>query len=314
MERRIKLKKKFLTLFLAILCTFTSTNFIFAVVHHTSYQPYLLFADPWALQPQRAPWCFDSCMKIVLKDAQQKNLSHPLGEGFNIPNINAIVGALVPEEEIVHRVLLSNHAIGEAGKINNAPAEQYQAFVGHITNFFDYYLGNRTVHGRIAVVDNSRKFNLLNGLLGVALEDEMDDLWQHLDANTRKMIVQDSAQAVLNRIQQDTGIIGNIHNITSQAEYEAALNNIVTEIETNNRMVILVFQNMNNRQESHACVAYATKRDDTPLHNGQEINVFNPWGNLINMTQTDHGPLFNITPTPVAPRSWLLNRYVTFNY
>ena len=244
-------------------------------------------------------------MKIVLKDAQQKNSAHPLGEGFNIPNINAIIGTPVPEE-IVHRVLLSNHAIGEAGIINNAPVEHYQAFVEHITNFFDYYLGNRTVHGRIAVVDNSRKFNLLNGSLGVALEDEMDDLWQHLNANTRKMIVQDSAQAVLNRIQQDTGIIGNVHNITSQAEYlVAALNNIVAEIETNNRMVILVFQNMNNRQEAHACVAYATKRDDTQQHKLQRIYVFNPWGNLINMTQANQGPLFDITNKPGAPKSWL---------
>ena len=75
----MKLKKRLLILFLALLCTFSSTNFIFAVVHHTSYQPYgLLFADPWALQPQGAPWCFDTCMKIVLKDAQQKNLAHPL--------------------------------------------------------------------------------------------------------------------------------------------------------------------------------------------------------------------------------------------
>lgn len=311
----MKLKKKFLTLFLAILCTFSSTNFIFAVVNHTSYQPYgLLLADPWALQPQGAPWCFDTCMKIVLKDAQQKNLAHPLGDGFNIQNINAIINAPVPEEEIVHRVLLSNHAISETGTINNAPQMYRQTFLGHITNFFDYYLGNKAVHGRIETTDNSRKINLLNGLLGVALGDEMDDLWGNLDINTRKMIVQDSPQAVLHCIQQDIGITGNIHDITNQAQYNAALNDIVNEIETNNRMVILVFQNMDNRQESHACIAYSTQRDGTPQNNLQRINVFNPWGNLINMTQANQGPLFDITNNPGALKNWVLNQYVTFNY
>jgi len=36
-------------------------------------------------------------MKIVLRDAQQKNLVNPLGGRFNIQNINAIVEAPVPE-------------------------------------------------------------------------------------------------------------------------------------------------------------------------------------------------------------------------
>ena len=128
------------------------------------------------------------------------------------------------------------------------------------------------------------------------------------------MIVQDSPQAVLHCIQQDIGITGNIHDITNQAQYNAALNDIVNEIETNNRMVILVFQNMDNRQESHACIAYSTQRDGTPQNNLQRINVFNPWGNLINMTQANQGPLFDITNNPGALKNWVLNQYVTFNY
>ena len=311
----MKLKKKFLTLFLAILCTFSSTNFIFAVVNHTSYQPYgLLVADPWALQPPDAPWCFDTCMKIVLKDVQEKNQANPLAGNFNMPNINAIVSAQVPEEEIVRRVLLDNHAMGETDTIKNALGAYRDAFLGHVTNFFDYYLGNRTVHGKVGNIDNMKKINLLNGLLGVALGDEMDDLWGNLDINTRKMIVQDSPQAVLHCIQQDIGITGNIHDITNQAQYNAALNDIVNEIETNNRMVILVFQNMDNRQESHACIAYSTQRDGTPQNNLQRINVFNPWENLINMTQANQGPLFDITNNPGALKNWVLNQYVTFNY
>ena len=268
----MKLKKKFLTLFLAILCTFSSTNFIFAVVNHTSYQPYgLLVADPWALQPPDAPWCFDTCMKIVLKDAQQKNLVHPLGGGFNIPNINTIVGAPVSEEEIVREVLLNNNAIGEIGTIEHAQQVHRQAFLGHITNFFDYYLGNIAVHQRIGGINDNRKINLLNGLLGVALGNELNDLWGNLDANTRKMIVQESAQVVLNHIQQSTGVTG-ISNIIANpaadpvanpaaynAAYNAAIPIIAGEID-NDRMVILVFKNIRNPQQAHACVACATLR------------------------------------------------------
>lgn len=182
----MKLKKRLLILFLALLCTFTFTNLIFAVTHNTTYLPYgPLVVDPWATQPLGAPWCFDTCMKIVLKDAQQKNLVNPLGGGFNIQNINTIVGAPVPEE-LVHRVLLNNDAIGEIGTINDAPQAQRQAFLGHITNFFDYYLGNIAVHQRIGGINDNRKINLLNGLLGVALGNELDDLWGNLDANTKK--------------------------------------------------------------------------------------------------------------------------------
>ena len=189
-----------------------------------------------------------------------------------------------------------------------------QAFLGHITRFFDYYLGNRAVNNRIVNMNDIRKTGLLNGLLGVALADELDDLWGNLDANTKKMIVQDSAQAVLDCVQQGTHIVGNIHDITNMAEYNIALNDIVDEIETHDRMVVVVFQNTNDSQDSHACIAYATQRGNPPLSTLQRIAIFNPWGNLINMTQLDHGPLFNITNIPGAPRSWVLNKYVAFNY
>ena len=311
-KRGNEIEEKFLTLFLAILCTFSSTNFIFAVVNHTSYQPYgLLLADPWALQPQGAPWCFDTCMKIVLKDAQQKNLAHPLGDGFNIQNINAIINAPVPEEEIVREVLLNNNAIGEIGTIEHAQQVHRQAFLGHITNFFDYYLGNRSVHQRIGGINDSRKINLLNGLLGVALGDEMDDLWGNLDINTRKMIVQESAQAVLNHIQQSTGVTGVSNIIANPAAYNAAIPIIAGEID-NDRMVILVFKNIRNPQQSHACVACATLR--THGNNALEaIGVFNPWGNFIVMNAANPGPFFNIRNVPGA-QDWFLNEYITFNY
>ena len=314
MERRIKLKKKFLTLFLAILCTFTSTNFIFAVVHSTSYQPYNIVShtfDPWALQPQRAPWCFDSCMKIVLKDIQQKNLAHPLGDGFNITNINAIVGAPVPEEEIVHRVFLDNNAIGETGTISNALEEIRNDFLVQTLHFSDYYLGNRDVHEKIAQADIYKKVNVLNSLLGIASEDELNDLWANLNVNTKKMIVQNSPQAVLNRIQQDTNLVAAIHNvnITDIPAYNAFLNAIVAEIETNNRMAILVFQNMNNPQVAHACIAYATIQDGPQL----SIAVYNPWGRIFGISNNDSVPFFDIN-NATGPRSWYLNWCVTFNY
>ena len=318
MKGGVNLKKRFLTLFLAVLSTFTFTNFIFAAVHHTSYQPCNVGTnalDPWALQPPDAPWCFDTCMKIVLKDVQEKNQANPLAGNFNMPNINAIVSAQVPEEEIVREVLLNNNAIGEIGTIEHAQQVHRQAFLGHITNFFDYYLGNKAVHGRIETTDNSRKINLLNGLLGVALGEEMDDLWGNLNANTRKMIVQESAQAVLNHIQQSTGVTG-VSNIIADpvanpAAYNAAIPIIAGEID-NDRMVILVFKNIRNPQQSHACVAYATLRTDG--NNALEaIGVFNPWGSFIVMNAANPGPFFNIRNVP-GSQDWFLNEYITFNY
>lgn len=305
-----------------MLSTFTSTNFIFAAIHHTSYQPCNVgtsAVDPWALQPRKAPWCFDTCMKIVLRDVQEKNRANPLAGNFNMPNINAIVSAQVPEEEIVHRVLLDNHAMGETDTIKDAIDAHRDAFLRYATNFFDYYLGNRTVHGKVGNIDNTRKVGLLNGLLGVALEDELNDLWNSLDSDIKKMIVQDSAQAVLDSIKKDTGIEGTIHYMTDPknnlSEYNTALHTIANEIETNKRMVILGFQNTDGSQESHVCAAYATQRDDTPQSNLLEIKAFNPWGNPIEINaNTNPGPYFNITTEPGAPKNWLLNTYVTFNY
>lgn len=63
----MKLEKRLLILFLALLCTFTFTNLIFAVVHHTTYQ---IQNNAWERQPDEATWCFNTCMKIVLRDAQ----------------------------------------------------------------------------------------------------------------------------------------------------------------------------------------------------------------------------------------------------
>lgn len=307
-----------------MLSTFTSTNFIFAVDHYTSYQPYgplVQYPDTWALQPQGAPWCFDTCMKIVLRDAKEKNQVSHLGGNFDIPAINTIVSVQVPEEEIVHRVLLDNHAMGETDTIKDAIDAHRDAFLWYVTNFFDYYLGNRTVHGKVGNIDNMKKIGLLNGLLEVALEDELNDLWSSLDADTRKMIVQETAQAGLNSLQKDTGIVGTIHdiNVTSNAtdlgEYNTALRAIIDEIETNNRMVVLLFENTNDPQKSHACVAYATKRDDMQPQNLQEMKVYNPWGNPIEINaNTNPGPYFNITTEPGAPKNWLLGTYVTFNY
>ncbi len=311
MERRIKLKKKLLTLFLAMLYTFTSTNFIFAVVHHTLYQPYNVETntfEQWAAQPQGAPWCFDSCMKIVLKDVQAKN---PLGGGFNIPNINAIVGAPVPEEEIVHRVLLSNHAIGEIGTINSALEKTRNAFLEQTFHFCDYYLGNRVVHERIRQADVNKRVNVLNGLLGMALNNEMDDLWGHLNANTKKMLVQDSALAVLDQIRQDTNLAGTKRNvdIIHDAAYNAFLNTIVNEIETNNRMVLLIFQSISHPQQLHTCIAYVTVRNDPQL----SIAVYNPWGRVFEIRNDNLLRFFDIN-NEGGPASWYLSEYVTFNY
>lgn len=171
----------------------------------------------------------------------------------------------------------------------------------------------------MANIDNMKKIGLLNGLLEVALEDELNDLWSSLDVDTRKMIVQDSAQAVLDSIKKDTGIEGTIHYMTDPknnlSEYNTALHTIANEIETNNRMVVLLFENTNDPQKSHACVAYATQRDDTPRSNLLEIKAFNPWGNPIEINaNTNPGPYFNITTEPGAPKNWLLDTYVTFNY
>ena len=324
MKGGVNLKKRFLTLLLAVLSTFTSTNFIFAAVHHTSYQPCNVgtnAVDPWALQPPDAPWCFDTCMKIVLKDYKQKNIANFTGQlNPQQTNINAIIEAPVPEEEIVHRVLLDNHAMGETDTIKNALGAYRDAFLGHVTNFFDYCLGNRTVHGKVGNIDNMKKIGLLNGLFEVALEDELNDLWSSLDADTRKMIVQETAQAGLNSLQKDTGIVGTIHdiNVTSNAtdlgEYNTALRAIIDEIETNNRMVVLLFENTNDPQKSHACVAYATKRDDMQPQNLQEMKVYNPWGIPITVDYTNQGPLFDITSALGGQKNWLLNKYVAFNY
>lgn len=309
------MKKKFLTLFLAILCTFTSTNFIFAVVQHTSYQPYNITSytfDPWALQPQGAPWCFDTCMKIVLKDYKQKNLAtftEPLTQ--HQININTIINDHLPEEEIVHRVFLDNNAIGETRTISNTLEEIRNDFLVQTLHFSDYYLGNRDVHEKIARADVYKRVNVLNSLLGVASEDELNDLWANLSANTKKMIVQNSPQAVLNRIQQDTNLVAATHNvsITDIPAYYASLNAIVNEIETNNRMVILVFQNINNPQEAHACTAYATVREDQKL----SIAVYNPWGRIFGISNNDSSQFFDISNAN-GPRSWYLIGYVTFNY
>lgn len=130
----------------------------------------------------------------------------------------------------------------------------------------------------------------------------------------KKMIMQESAQKVLNCVQQDTGIIGTIHNITNQAQYNAALQTIVTEVDTNNRMVVLIFQNSNNYQQSHACVAYMTQ-DNAPHPIQRRIIFFNQWGNPLEIdSNTNPGPYFNISNNPAAPRNWVLNKYVTFNY
>ena len=109
--------------------------------------------------------------------------------------------------------------MGETDTIKDAIDAHRDAFFWYVTNFFDYYLGNRTVRGKVANIDNMKKIGLLNGLLGVAVEDELNDLWSSLDADTRKMIVQESAQAGLNSLQKDTGIVGTIHdiNVTSSA-------------------------------------------------------------------------------------------------
>ena len=103
--------------------------------------------------------------------------------------------------------------MGEIGTINNALRGIRNNFLEQTLRFSDYYLGNRAIHERIAHADTPKRVGILNGLLGIALEDELNDLWGNLNANTKKMIVQDSAQAVLTRIQQDTGVIGIIHNV-----------------------------------------------------------------------------------------------------
>ena len=174
-------------------------------------------------------------------------------------------------------------------------------------------------------IDNMKKIGLLNGLLEVALEDELNDLWSSLDADTKKMIVQESAQAVLDNIQKATGVEGTIHNInvtssaTDLGEYNTALQSIVNEIETNKRMVVLLFENTNDPQKSHACIAYATKRNDTQPQMGLEMKVYNPWSNVINVNYANQGPLFDIAAdNTLGPsedlKNWLLNKYVTFNY
>lgn len=209
-------------------------------------------------------------------------------------------------------MFLDNNTIGEIGTISNASLIHRQAFLRAAWSFCDYYLGNRDIHQRIGATNDSRKTKMLNGLLGVALEDELNNLWGNLDANTRKMIVQDSPQAVLDRIQQDTGVTGNMHNVTfDQAAYNAALRDVVNEIENNNRMVILVFSDVNNPQRSHACIAFVTRRDvtDTTL---EELGIFNPWGNYISINQNNYASFFDIGDQ--ASRNWVLSRYVTFNY
>ena len=148
-------------------------------------------------------------------------------------------------------------------------------------------------------------------MLGIASENELNNLWGNLDANTKKMIVQHSPQAVLNRIQQDTNLAAAIHdvNIADIPAYHASLNAIVAEIETNNRMVILGFQNVNNHQVAHACIAYATVRDDSQLN----IAVYNPWGRIFGISNNDLFPFYDIN-NATNPKSWYLSGYVTFNY
>jgi len=181
-----------------------------------------------------------------------------------------------------------------------AQQAQRQAFFGHITSFFDYYLGNIAVHQRIGGINDNRKIGLLNGLLEVALEDELNDLWSSLGADTKKMIVQESAQAVLDNIQKATGVAG-VSNIiatpvATPAVYNAAIPIIAGEID-NDRMVILVFKNINNPQQSHACIACTTHRTDG--NNALEaIRVFKPWGSFIVMSAAKPGSLFNIGNVP----------------
>lgn len=79
-------------------------------------------------------------------------------------------------------------------------------------------------------------------------------------------------------------------------------------------MVVLFFENTNDSQRSHACVAYATERNDTQPQMGLKMKVYNPWGFPITVDYANQGPLFDIANTSWGKKNWLLNKYVIFNY
>jgi hypothetical protein len=340
--------KKMTGVLLAAFCfLFVWSNTVLAANFTTSYGPWInegtesepnmVVESPFALQRPGYPWCMNTCMKMVLKNALQRHL----GTGTTLLNANgpgeasidfAKINALInPEDAAIHmpsrydiegkivkNVLLNGKAIGEIGTFSAADAPVQGEFRDLIRELFGFCLvADKVAEERVKATNTSREFNLLNGLLWSTKGTDLQTLvWEKLNDNTRKMIVQDSPQAVLDTVQHmtstgaaDSGLKGTIVNV---ADYATALNEIANEIREK-RMVIVFFRNPADLSESHACVVSGACFDGAG-GSLAAVGIYNPWGCAVVTTPTG-GSTFNIDTRPGGiKRNWELFQYVKFNY
>ena len=152
------------------------------------------------------------------------------------------------------------------------------------------------------------EFGLLyNGLINLANPGDLSALWSGLEDEAKQMLVQKSDTDLLGTMATELNLPYISTDVVEGFDY---FSHISSEIK-NKRMVIVIFRNPTNHTERHACVAY--KVNEIGFF-GNNIYVFNPWGNDIVISDFP-SRYFNLNNGTSKPEmNWEIDSYITFNY
>ncbi|MDR0691229.1 MAG: hypothetical protein LBF32_04230 [Streptococcaceae bacterium] len=183
-----------------------------------------------------------------------------------------------------------------------------------------------------------RKEHLLDGLLACAPRAKLTSLWNDLGTGAtrslRRSIIGESTDVVTNMINRITdngggnGIQATVRNLLDAhgaihgGQYQVALQVILNELNTR-RMAVINLRNPANHNERHSCVAYAGEFMGGALPGlaaaalgvpGEEINIFNPWGDTFVLDNVNPEPNCDMAPNLAPGSNMKIYEYITFTY
>lgn len=299
------MKKLLKTIMLIFISINILANVTFATDYTTSYCP---AKDALAKQPEGAPWCLFTCMKIVLKDISEKHKSNPSSSERNA-KINSIL-INIPEINMLEKVFVKNCATIKMDNLNKfSPTQRSKMRIAMQQLFDKDVVTTKKTKWQELNLENSGL--LYNGLMNLETESELRGLLTGMrltDDNVKKMFGQKSDRGLLDIVCNDIGLKYEIKD--AQKNYTECFQDIIKQIKDCRRMVIIIFRNPINVTEQHACLAY--KCDDSFFSN---VFVFNPWGNEILINAYSTPSLININSnTGQEQMLWKIVNYITFDY